>query len=484
MSNLFHKTGTDNYPNQIILCESVDAIPDGVLSDAEKSFVADQLGEKKSTVHLNRLTGQVFVYQVSADSRAYMNKEKARIAAAQVCNSLNGLGVEEVAIYGSVDAYLRLAFAEGVGMTNYQFLKYFSDQDKRKNSLKSIAIDGVEDNDIVELNAVVWANGLARTFVNEPLSYLTAEQYAHDIMDLGDDLGFKVEVFNKAKIQSMKMGGLLAVNMGSPNPPTFSTMEWKPENAVNAEPYILVGKGVVYDTGGLSLKPTPNSMDYMKSDMGGSAAVVGTICALTKAKLPIWVIGLVPATENRPDGNAYAPGDVIHMHNGMTVEVLNTDAEGRMILADALSYARKFNPKLVIDLATLTGAAARAIGDQAMISMGNADQTYQDELIQSGYETYERVVQFPFWDEYADQMKSHIADIKNIGGPEAGMITAGKFLEYFTKDDDGNSAYPYIHLDIAGPAYNHTNKNYRGIEGTGVGVRMLFDFFKRTVEKG
>ena len=155
----------------------------------------------------------------------------------------------------------------------------------------------------------------------------------------------------------------------------------------------------------------------------------------------------------------------------MTVEVLNTDAEGRMILADALSYARKYDPELVIDVATLTGSAARAIGDKAIVSMGNASQKVQDKLIESGYRTYERLAQFPFWDEYQEDLKSNVADLKNLGGPEGGAITAGKFLEHFTD-------YPYTHLDIAGPAFCMAPFNYRGVGGTGVGVRILFDFLK------
>jgi leucyl aminopeptidase len=182
-------------------------------------------------------------------------------------------------------------------------------------------------------------------------------------------------VFNKAKITSLKMGGLLSVNLGSMEPPTFSIMEYKPRNAKNKQPVILVGKGVVYDTGGLSLKPTPNSMDMMKCDMAGSAAVAGTMYAIAKAKLPVHVIGLVPATDNRPGENAYVPGDVITMYNGLTVEMLNADAEGRMILADALAYAQKYNPKLVIDLATLTGAAVAAIGTSGIVAMGTADES-------------------------------------------------------------------------------------------------------------
>ena len=172
-------------------------------------------------------------------------------------------------------------------------------------------------------------------------------------------------------------------------------MNWKPKGAINKKPIVIIGKGIVYDTGGLSLKPTPNSMDLMKSDMGGSAAVVGAMTAIAKAKLNIHVIGLVPATDNRPSGNAYAPGDVITMHDGTSVEVLNTDAEGRLILADALSYAKKYNPELVIDLATLTGAAARAIGKQGIVAMGNDEKTMA-ALKVSGDVVQERLAEFPF----------------------------------------------------------------------------------------
>lgn len=264
------------------------------------------------------------------------------------------------------------------------------------------------------------------------------------------------------------MGGLLAVNTGSPEPPTFIIMEHKPKNATNDQPIVLVGKGVVYDTGGLSLKPS-NFMDTMKSDMGGAAAVIGTMSAVAEANLPVHVIGLVPATDNRPGGNAVTPGDVITISDGTTVEVLNTDAEGRLILSDALVYAKRYKPELVIDLATLTGAAARAIGRYAIVGMGNAPQSDMQKLQESGDKVRERVVEFPFWDEYKELLKSPIADLKNIGGAEAGAITAGKFLEHFTD-------YPYIHLDIAGPAFLSKRVGYQIEGGTGIGVRLLFDF--------
>ncbi len=287
---------------------------------------------------------------------------------------------------------------------------------------------------------------------------------------MGLDSGFSVEVFNKLKIETLKMGGLLAVNKGSIDPPTFSILTWKPKNAVNDRPIVLVGKGVVYDTGGLSLKPTHDSMDYMKCDMGGAAAVAGAFYAVAKNELPVWIVGLIPATDNRPDGNAYVPGDVITMYDGSTVEVLNTDAEGRMILADALSYAKQYDPELVIELSTLTGSAHMAIDKFGMVGMGNASREVMENLKASGEYTSERVAEFPFWDEYKEQLKSDIADLKNIGGKYAGAITAGKFLEHFTD-------YPYVHLDIAGPSFNKAPFNYRGKGGSGVGVRILYNFF-------
>lgn len=476
MKQVFQIKSANLTDNLVHICSNSSEL--NFLSESELSYVNSQFENNKNTVHINRYTQHLFVYKLKEQDVDYKTWEKSRLAAYGIAKQANQLKLDNLTIASSAGKENLLAFAEGLGLSNYQFLKYFTDADKRQNSLKDISIDGISEGELKELNAVISSTCIARDFVNEPLSYLTAEQYGHDIMELGEELGIEVEVFNKSKIQSLKMGGLLAVNLGSPNPPTFSIMEWKPENAKNTKPYVLVGKGVVYDTGGVSLKPTPNSMDYMKCDMGGSAAVVGTMAAIAQAELPIHIIGLVPATDNRPGGNAYVPGDVINMFNGMTVEVLNTDAEGRMIMADALAYARKYDPELVIDLATLTGAAARAIGDKAIVSMGNTSQEIHDKLIESGFRTYERLAQFPFWDEYADDLKSRVADIKNLGGPEAGMITAGKFLEYFTQDTETKEGYPYIHLDIAGPAFNLSEKNYRGLEGTGVGVRTLFDFFK------
>jgi len=282
--------------------------------------------------------------------------------------------------------------------------------------------------------------------------------------------GIKVEVLSKSQIEALKMGGLLAVNKGSQTPPSFSIMEYKPAKARNKKPIILVGKGVVYDTGGLSLKPT-SSMDTMKCDMAGAAAVSCALYAIAKAAIPVHVIALVPATDNRPGENAYTPGDVVTMYDGQTVEVLNTDAEGRMLLADALAYAKKYKPELVMDFATLTGAAAAAIGQYGIVCMGTAEEKVKSSMKQAGEQVHERLVEFPFWDDYSKLLKSDIADMKNIGGPVAGAITAGKFLEKFTD-------YPWMHFDIAGPAYLSSPDSYRGKNGTGTAVRFIVEFLK------
>lgn len=381
-----------------------------------------------------------------------------------------GQKLEKIQISGSEKSVLKLT--EGLVLANYKFTKYFSKEAESKNKLAEVILsDEISNSKVTELwnscKVVYWT----RDLVNEPVSYLTAVKLAEEISNAGDEAGFSVNVLHKAQIEALKMGGLLGVNRGSMDPPTFTIAEYKHPKAVNKKPIVLVGKGVVYDTGGLSLKPTPGSMDCMKSDMAGAAAMAGTIYLAALQKLKIHLVVLIPATDNRPGMDAYTPGDILTMHNGTTVEVLNTDAEGRLILADALAYSDKYKPEVVIDAATLTGAAVRAIGTHASIIMGNADEKYFKELEEAGNEVHERVVRFPFWDEYLKEMKSSIADLKNIGGGNAGMITAGKFLEHFVKS-------PYIHMDVAGPTWLDAKEDYRPKGGTGSGVRLLYQFLK------
>ena len=362
-----------------------------------------------------------------------------------------------------------LDLAEGLALSNYTFTEHKTDP--KTSKLKEIILTNVSEKEVNELQNIVDSVYLTRDLVNEPFSHLTATDLANRAKIAGENSGFTTDIFNKKKIESLKMGGLLAVNKGSIDEPTFSIMEWKPKNPKNKKPLILVGKGIVYDTGGLSLKPTANSMDLMKTDMGGAGVVIGAMNAIASNKLDVHVVALVPATDNRPSGNAYAPGDVITMHDGTTVEVLNTDAEGRLVLADALSYAKKYNPDLVIDLATLTGAAAYSIGHYGIVSMHKNSEKDHSELKESGEDTHERLAEFPFWSDYDELIESEVADIKNLGGPAGGAITAGKFLSHFVD-------YPWIHLDIAGPTFIKSKYGYRGKGATGMGVRLLYNFVK------
>lgn len=440
------------------------------LSDSERAY-AESGFESRKSLSINRFEEHLHLIKPGAESDAATGKELLRREGNALVKVLNREKAAAASIESLDPSLNALAVAEGIALGNYQFLKYYSDKDKRKNSLTEIAVKGADEQELKWTAARIRGNYLARNLVNEPLSFLTATQLAEEATRAGAESGFKVEVLNKKKIESLKMGGLLAVNRGSQDPPTFTIMEYKPEHAKNKQPVVLVGKGVVYDTGGMSLKPTANSMDSMKSDMAGAAAVIGTMQAVAEAGLDIHVIGLVPATDNRPGENAYVPGDVITMFDGSTVEVLNTDAEGRMLLADALAYAKKYKPQMVFDLATLTGAAAIAIGKYGVVGMGTADEKEFHRLEQAGFDVHERVARFPFWKEYSDLLKSTIADMKNIGGREAGAITAGKFLHHFTD-------YPWIHLDIAGPAFLDGNDHYRLQGGTGVGVRLMFEYLK------
>lgn len=446
------------------------------INEAEQQFIDNQISNpktKKDFYALNRLGSWVFVAFVK-DNPVHKQWEQCRRTAVHVLQVLNTHGHETCVIdanSSTVDA--ALAFAEGMMLGNYQFIKYLRDASEKQNSLHTVYLqhEKLEDKQLSTLIYQAEANLWARDLINEPLNQLNASALAHQIAEKVQSVGVKAEVLNKKKIEALKMGGLLAVNLGSIDPPTFTILEWKPDNASNQQPVVLVGKGVVYDTGGMSLKPS-NAMDTMKCDMSGAAAVAAIVYAAAKSKLPLYIIALIPATDNRVNGNAYVPGDIITMFDGTTVEVLNTDAEGRLILADALSYAKKYDPMLVINYATLTGAASRAIGSQGIVAMQVKAEGLYKQLSEAGMQVYERLVEFPMWDEYKEQLRSEIADMKNIGGPEAGMITAGKFLEHFTN-------YPFIHLDIAGPAFIEKRDSYRGQGGTGTGVRLTFKFLQQ-----
>jgi leucyl aminopeptidase len=457
----------------ILVGKSISRIKSWLKSEQEKEYLKFCLDQKKKLIVFNQYPRWILVHLIDDQKKPDLSVEVTRKAAKNIADLVNDRKLTSVCIVGlEKKTDHLLAFAEGLALSSYQFHKYLNKKPEKENSLKSIKIL-LKDNKraVKELDRLCRAVYKTRDLVNEPLSTLTAVKFSKEIEQMGREAGFHVETFHKKKIESLKMGGLLAVNKGSIDPPTFSILTWKPEKPKNDKPIVLVGKGVVYDTGGLSLKPTRDSMDYMKCDMAGAAAVAGALYALASNKVPVHVVGIIPATDNRPDGNAYVPGDVIRMFDNSTVEVLNTDAEGRMILADGLSWAKKLDPSLVLSIATLTGAAHVAIGKYGIVSMGNAGKKEMDALKKSGDQVFERIAEFPFWDEYDELLNSDIADLKNIGGRYAGAITAGKFLEHFTN-------YPYIHLDIAGPAYNKTRDSYRGKGGSGIGVRLFYDFIK------
>ncbi|MDZ4667872.1 MAG: leucyl aminopeptidase [bacterium] len=457
----------------LILAKKNDKLQNWNLSKEELAYIKKKQTAKESYILLNRFTHLVFIqFTADWDKKSTAEQlEQHRLLGNKICVAINAHQYTHVYLHATENPTQILAVAEGIALSNYQFLKYKSDK-KSTNTLQTIGIEAKDEKTIVELQILVDSVYLARTWVNEPQSYLTSVSFAKEIKAMATKSGLNCEVLNKKQIEALKMGGLLAVNLGSKTPPTFTILEHKPKNSKNKNPLVLVGKGVVYDTGGLSLKPTPNSMDTMKCDMAGAAAVAAALNAISLAKLPYHVIGLIPSTDNRPGENAYTPGDVVTMFDGQTVEVLNTDAEGRMLLGDALAYAKKYKPSLVLDFATLTGAAAAAIGSFGTVCMGTADEKTKSLLKDCGANVHERLVEFPFWDDYANLIKSDLADMKNIGGAVGGAITAGKFLEKFTD-------YPWMHFDIAGPAFLSSQDTYKGKQGTGVGVRLVFEFVKQ-----
>jgi leucyl aminopeptidase len=442
------------------------------ITEEESAFVSREFNAEMTLVTLNRYSYYVFVYLLKNKKTEAQTNESVRKAGAELQGICSKYKLSEITISNfAAHSHAALFYAEGMTLANYQFLKYRADAKKVAYTLSNINFtkESATAKEVAQLSAITDAIYMARTLVNEPLNYLSAEQLSKEIAAMGKESGFKVTILNKARIEKEGMGGILAVNRGSIAPPTFTVMEYAPKKALNKAPIVLVGKGIVYDTGGVSLKPTLNSMDRMKSDMSGAALVSCAMYAIATLQLPLHVIALVPATDNRPGENAYVPGDIITMYSGKTVEVLNTDAEGRLVLGDALHWAKRYTPELVLDFATLTGAASAAVGEHGIVCMGTASDETKQSFRNSGFRQYERLVEYPLWDEYGDQIKSEVADIKNVGGSTGGAITAGKFLEHFVD-------YPWIHFDIAGVSFATSKHGYIPSGGTGYGIRMLLDF--------
>ena len=314
--------------------------------------------------------------------------------------------------------------------------------------------------------------------MNAPANYKNPQTLADWTVASGKQHNYAVTILDKAELERQQLGALLSVSQGSDVPPVLIIAEYKPEGVENPPKVGLVGKGVTFDTGGVSIKSSTN-MHLMKSDMGGAAAVLGTVEVAAKLKLPIHVIGIVPSTENSTDGRSTKPGDVITAYSGKTIEIIDTDAEGRVILADGLGYmVRNFQPDVLIDLATLTGSVIAALGYHAA-GLFTPNDTLAAQLIESANQTGEQLWRLPVWDAYLEDIKSDVADVKNYSGkPLAGSISAAKFLEFFSEKHPA-----WAHLDIAGMAFADTEFGSQK-NATGFGIRLLIDYLQRlTVEK-
>ena len=355
----------------------------------------------------------------------------------------------------------------------YRFDRMKSKAPEAKRSLRKVTLHVGKRGDIPEGEtalargeAIAEGMALAKDLGNLPGNVCTPAYLAEQAIDLGKRHGLKVEILEKKDIERLGMGSFLAVAQGSTQPPKLIVMEYQGGKR-DAPPVALVGKGITFDTGGISIKPSAE-MDEMKFDMCGAASVFGTLKAIATMRLPLNVVGVIPATENMPDGNAIKPGDVVTTMSGQTVEILNTDAEGRLILCDALTYVEKYKPAAVVDIATLTGAMVIALGHVATGLFSNSDPLAR-ELLNAGESSWDRAWHMPLWDDYQDMLKSNFADFPNIGTRAGGSITAACFLSRFTK------AYPWAHLDIAGTAW----KSGADKGATGRPVALLAHFLVR-----
>ena len=460
------------------------------LSRKELELLKARRAEKRDILLVfDRLPFHLYLLSFDSEKPAPLCQEHIRRSMVEILRLAENHRVAELALTGEgVLPEEIVAAAEGLTLADYSFDRYRNDNPYH---LQSLSIDHryLKPDELLPAtrlwNRIFWC----REWVNTPAQDLNAPAFADELASIADDLdGVSCTIFDKKKIQSLRMGGLLAVNRGSIDEPRFVILEYKPQNHQNKpsgdnnlstdRPICLVGKGVMYDTGGLNIKPD-DYMQEMKSDMAGAATMASVLFAAADNNLPVHIVAILPLTDNRPGFNAYAPDDIITMYDGTTVEIVNTDAEGRLILADAIAYAvanynpSNYNPSLIIDAATLTGAAVRAISTFGIAAMQqNADNPYT-LLSLLGNQLYERLVQFPMWDEYNELIRSDFADLRNCGTtPQAGTITAAKFLAHFAKNT------PYIHLDIAGVAYFSKAQHFYRPGASGFGIRLIYAFLQ------
>jgi leucyl aminopeptidase len=370
------------------------------------------------------------------------------------------------------------ALCEGALLGHYRFDRYKTD-DKAPPEVDTLQLlvrdarhAGAVRRGVSDGTIIAESTCLARDLSNEPGGVATPEYLAKQARTIAGQVGLKVTVFNERELARRKMHAILAVGRGAENPPRLITLEHgKPAAGARRRPTIaLVGKGITFDSGGISIKPAP-SMDEMKHDMSGGAAVLAAMRAIALLKLPLHVVGIVACAQNMPDGKAYLPGDIVTASNGKTIEVLNTDAEGRVVLSDALVWAGEFEPDAIVDLATLTGACIIALGHACAAVLGNDDKLI-DRLRKAGERTRERVWPLPLWDEYQKAIKGKVGDIANTGGREAGTITAAAFLSHFVGET------PWAHVDIAGTAWGGETDELTPKGASGYGVQLLVDLLQ------
>ena len=456
-----------------------DATPPSIDGSVERAVATGDYKGKRDEAMLVYGAGKAQrILLVGVGKRSEITRSSIRRAAAIAAKRARGLGTKTFAIAVSQDARGGLGAAElsqvaieGAAQGGWQFLELKKTPEDPKPELEAVElVVDKGDKDEAEAgrrigDAIAAGYRLTRDLQMQPGNVATPSYLADEARAIAKRHGFKVTVLDKAQIKKEGMGALMAVAQGSAEEPRFIVLEYA---GGAGAPIVLVGKGVTFDSGGISIKPALN-MEDMKFDKSGATAVLGTFEVIGRLKPKINVVGLIPATENLPSGTAIKPGDVVKSHLGKTIEIINTDAEGRLILCDALSYARRFKPAAAIDAATLTGAVVVALGHHAIGMLGN-DEALLAEVRDAGERAGERCWPLPLWDDYRELLKSDVADVKNSGGRGAGTIAGAWFLREFV---DG---FPWVHLDIAGTAYLEGEGASHAQGPTAVGVRLFSEF--------
>jgi len=417
------------------------------------------------------------VVVVGLGKRGELTPDKVRGAVAGACRLLRKSGAADIAaaVLGASVNNITLetaaqAIAEGTILGLYEFRRHIT-KDAEHGDIKRLSIVAADKKQLSSLKkasskgvALAEATNLARDMVNEPANYMTPADMAAEAASLAKEHGLDIEILERAQMKKLGMGALLGVAAGSKQPPRFIILRYKGGGSGKID-IALVGKGITFDSGGISIKPS-HKMEEMKGDMAGGAAVMAAMGAIARLKPKVNVTALIPATENLPGGSALKPGDVVTALGGKTIEIISTDAEGRLALADALGYANKLGAKAIVDVATLTGSVLVALGDVCTGAFGN-DQGLVDKVIAAGADVGELIWQLPMYDRYKEQNESQVADIKNVGGRYAGSITAAWFLSEFVGDTR------WVHLDIAGTSMTEKERGYLVKGATGVVVRTL-----------